>query len=102
MTSERVDSKGGEYSRSFGFELLPGPVPVLRFGNSAPHAIYVEEDTVAHDVRPVQKRALRWFDPPGGGEGAAVFSQFARIPARTGKHVVRDAVSRAADSLRET
>lgn len=102
IASQRIHGGTGRYERSFTFELQPGSPPKLRFGNTSPHAIYVEEDTIEHTVVPVKKKALRWFDPPGGGEGAAVFSQKAVIPAREGKHIVRDAVTAAGDKLRGT
>jgi len=104
ITSERINTHGGsgEYERSFTFILVPGSPPKLIFGNSASHAIYVEEDTVRHWVEPVKKLALRWFDPPGGGEGAAVFSMGHWVPATKGKHIVRDAVTSAGAKLRGT
>jgi len=99
LAAERIVGGTGQYQRSFHFELIPGSPPKLVFGNTSPHAIYVEEDTVAHVVRPVRKKALRWFDPPGGGEGAAVFAKEVHIPAHEGMHIVRDAVTAAGDRL---
>ncbi len=102
LAAERIHGGSGRYERGFTFELQPGSPPKLRFGNTSPHAIYVEEDTIEHVVVPVKKKALRWFDPPGSGEGGAVFAQKVTIPAREGKHIVRDAVTAAGDKLRGT
>lgn len=100
LSNQRIEGGSGLYERSFAVELIPGSNgPTLVCGNGAPHAIYVEEDTSAHDIVPKDKKALRWFDPPGGGEGAAVFSQKVRHPGTKGMHIVRDAVTAAADSL---
>jgi hypothetical protein len=100
IASERIKGGTGAYERSFTFELKPGSPPSLKFGNVASHAIYVEEDTVEHTFGPKNKKALRWFSPPGGGEGAAVFATKVKIPARDGQHIVRDAVAAAGDRLR--
>jgi len=102
IASQRIKGGTGAYERSFTFELKPGNPPSLRFGNTAGHAIYLEEGTVAHTIVPKDKKALRWFSPPGGGEGAAVFSMKAPIPAMPAKHIVRDAVTAAGDRLRAT
>ena len=100
IATQRIKGGTGAYERSFTFELKPGNPPVLYFGNTADHAIYLEEGTKAHTIVPRDKKALRWFNPPGGGEGAAVFSLKAKIPAMPAKNIVRDAVTAAGDRLR--
>lgn len=111
LAAERIEGGTGAYERSFAFELLPGSPPKLVFGNTSPIAIYVEEDTVPHVIRPKplgrksftnpnRPGALRWFDPPGGGAGAAHFAGEVHHPGTTGQHIVRDAVSNAGDRLR--
>lgn len=90
------------YITKFAVEVLPGSPPKMLFGNTSTHAIYLEEGTDDHDVKPVNKKALRWFDPPGGGAGAAVFSAGHRVKGIEAKDIIRDAVSAAGDTLRET
>jgi hypothetical protein len=102
LAAERIEGGTGAYERSFDIQLIPGSPPRLLFGNTSPIAIYVEEDTEAHDIVPRNKKSLRWFDPPAGGQGAAVFAQKVRHPGTKGKHIVRDAVSAAGDRLRES
>lgn len=102
LAAERISGGTGAYQRSFDIQLIPGNPPRLLFGNTSPIAIYVEEDTEPHIIEPKNKKALRWFDPPGGGKDAAVFSQRVHHPGTTGQHIVRDAVSRAGDKLRQS
>lgn len=99
----RIEGGTGQYERSFTFELIGGSPPKLRFGNSAPHAIYIEEDTEPHIIVPVNKKALHWFaGPRGGGIGPneSVFATKVKHPGTTGMHIVRDAVLEAGRNLR--
>lgn len=112
LTQVRTKSQTGEYARSFRVELLPGSPPKLRLANVSSHAIYVEENTERHDIAPTPKGrssftnpnrpgALRWFDPPGGGKGAAVFHPGpVTIPAHKGAHIIKDALIATGQELR--
>lgn len=120
LAGERIESTSGLYERSFHFELIAGNPPTLRFGNTHPAAIYIEEDTRPHIIEPTPKGrrsftnpskpgALRWMtgphQPKGGGAKARGpanlhFAQKVHHPGTTGQHIVRDAVSAAADKLR--
>lgn len=101
IAAERIHGGTGAYERGFRFELIPGQPPKLVFGNITKHAGFLEFGTEAHGpILPKNKKALRWFDPPGGGQGAAVFAtRVDMIPAMPAKNIIRDAVSRTADSL---
>lgn len=100
IAAGRISGGTGVYERSFTVELRGGTPPTMLFGNSAPHAIFLEEGTDDHPVAPVNKKALRWFDPPGGGQGAAVFSKGHMVKGIKAMHIVEDAVSSAGDNLR--
>lgn len=111
LAAERVHGGSGQYEREFAIELIPGNPPKLACGNTSPIAIYVEEDTRPHVIRPkpagrrsftnpTRPGALRWFDPPGGGEGSAVFAREVHHPGTAGQHIVRDAVSLTGARLR--
>jgi len=110
ITQERIHGGTGVYERSFKVQLVPGSPPELRFGNTAKHAIYLEEGTEAHRVAPAppgrrsftnpgRPGAIRFFSSPGGGEGSAVFSRGHVVSGIDAKHIVRDAVSEAGRKL---
>lgn len=117
LASGRIEGGSGLYERSFVVELIPGNPPILRCGNNAKHAIYVEEDTAAHDIEPTPKGrsakngsgrpgALRWFDPaPARGQkvgnpAAAVFAKKVHHPGTKGQHIVRDAVKITGENMK--
>ncbi len=114
LAGERISGGTGAYERSFDVELVAGNPPTLRFGNLSPVAIYVEEDTRPHVIRPKplgrrsftnpdRPGALRWFQgAAGGGAGPANLHFAAEVhhPGTKGQHIIRDAVSAAADTLR--
>lgn len=99
IAAEKIDSKTGQYNRSFDVKLIPGALPSMAVGNTAPYAIYLDEGTEAHFVAPVKRKALRWFDPPGGGEEAAIFSKGHVVGPIPAMHIVRDGVLLAAKDL---
>lgn len=102
----RIKGGSGMYERSFTSELVPGSPPKLLFGNSAPHAIYLEEGTETHPVAPTKKKALRWWDPAPrkgqvqGSASAAVFSKGHEVKGIDAMHIVRDAVKVTGENLR--
>ncbi len=116
LAQVRIKNPDSTYARKFIVKLLPGNPPKLQVGNYSDHAIYVEEDTVAHDIGPIVPKplgrrsftnpsrpgALRWFDPPGGGKGAAVFAsrvEKVHIPAHKGYHIIEEAVRATGEQL---
>jgi len=102
IAAEKIESRTGNYNRSFYTKLLPGALPSMLIGNSAEYAIHLEEGTVAHRVAPVKAQALRWFDPIGGGEEAAIFSKGHVVGPIPAMHIVRDGILRAAGELQES
>lgn len=129
LSATRVHGGTGDYQRGFAFDLKGGNPPKLIFGNTTGHAGYIEFGTEPHDILPNKKiititpknakalhwqsggesvfaksaqiqSPLRWFSPPGGGEGSAVFSQKVHHPGTKAQHIVRDAVTAAGDRLR--
>ncbi len=64
----------------------------------APYALFVEEDTKAHEIRPKHKKALAW--PAAGGQAGP----FAVVhhPGTTGTHFLANAVEDSIDGLTET
>lgn len=120
LTQIRVNSKSKEYERAFRVELIGGSPPSLRVGNIASHAIYVEEDTPRHEITtappnrknfggPGAKRpagtvpgSLAFFSSAkGGGIGPKnlTFAKKVNHPGTKGKHIIKDAVTAAADNL---
>lgn len=109
LAVERISGGTGAYERNFRFELLPGQPPKLLFGNASPIAIYVEDDTEPHIIKPTppgrssftnpnKPGALKWFaGAKGGGAGPANlrFATEVHHPGTTGQHIVRDAVREA-------
>jgi len=111
LAAQRIEGGTGTYERSFDFDLRPGSPPKLVFGNTSSVALFIEEGTDPHVIRPTPAGrksftnpnapgALRWFDPPGGGEGAARFGTEVHHPGTKAQNIIRDAVTNAGDKLR--
>jgi len=100
ITTQRIESRSGTYERSFDFVVIPGNPPKLLFGNKAPFAIHLEEGTDDHFVKPVNAKALRWFENPGAGSaGNPIFSKGHKVSGIKAKNIVRDAVSNTGNKL---
>ena len=59
-------------------------------GSDVSYAIFVEEDTQAHDIFPVNARVLAFT-----GKDGQAFAQVVHHPGTKGKHFLRDALKEA-------
>ena len=73
QTNHRFTSRTGQLERSIDVKFNENSGIVYIDSQSAPHGPFVHEGTMAHDIFPKNKKALRWA-PQGGGA-----FQFARV-----------------------
>lgn len=118
LTQQRISGGTGAYERGFRVELIPGSPPQVRLENNAKHAIYIEEGTVPHVIKPKDAKSLRWWSPQPATPALAkkgkkpstrklsgsepVFAQKVNHPGTEAQHILRDAVAAAGDRLNET
>ena len=73
QTNHRFISRTGQLERSIDVKFNDNSGIVYIDSQSAPHGPFVHDGTMAHDIFPKNKKALRWA-PQGGGA-----FQFARV-----------------------
>lgn len=72
-------TKTGALRQSLYNRAIPGGREIGNDPDRAPHAVFVHWGTRPHDIRPKEKKALRWAGP-----GGFIFSKFVRHPGYKG------------------
>lgn len=98
LADEKVKRQTGDYAGNFETTITPSHTTAtlvrLRLFNTKRHAVFIEEGTRPHIIRPRVARVLA-FDVGG----RRVFAKVVHHPGTQGHHVIRDTLLRIANGL---
>lgn len=89
-------TKTGALRQSLYNRAIPGGREIGNDPDRAPHAVFVHWGTRPHDIRPKEKKALRWAGP-----GGFVFAKFVRHPGYKGDAYMAKAAREAVRRMSE-
>lgn len=78
--------------------LIPGAEPSMLVVGNKPYAYYLHEGTAAHDIRPRQKKALRFYSQSAGG---FVFAKVVHHPGTKPLPYLTQPLAEALNHMRE-
>lgn len=90
-----MHTKTGALARSVEMHAVQDGYDIFHDLQHAPHAPFVHWGTIPHDIRPKNKKSLRW---PSGGSGF-MFSKLVKHPGYAGDPYMQKAADNAAQHM---